>query len=649
MFEFVRTHNRLLQFLLALFIVPSFILVGIQGYTRFTEGGNATVAKVDGQPITQAEWDQAQQRQVERVRQQMPTVDVKMFDTPEMKRRTLEGLVQERVLLTAVQKMHLEASDSRLLNTLATMPELAALRGPDGRIDPAQYKQMLQAQGYTPEGFEARLKQDLAQRQVLLGIGESGIAPEKVARTAADAFLQQREARLQRFDTAAFLPQVKPTDAEVQAWYAKPENQAQFRAPEQATIEYVVLDLNALKAGITVSDKDLHDYYDQNAARYGTPEERHAAHILIKAEKSAPAAERDKAKARAQALLAEARKNPAGFAELAKKNSEDPGSKEQGGDLGFFTREAMVKPFSDAAFKLKPGEVSEVVESDFGFHVIKLLEARGGQKKGFEEVRAQIEDEVKRQLAQRKYSEVAEQFSNTVYEQSESLQPVVDRLKLEKKTAKLARQVQPQAGAPLNSQKFIDAVFSADSLRTKRNTEAVEVAPSTLASAHVLSYAPAHVRPLAEVQDKVRERVAQQQAAALARKAGAERLQALQKNPADANGLGDPVQVSRRAANGLPRQVVDAVLGADAAKLPSVTGVDLGDAGYLVARIEKVSPPTLNAEEATGLRASYANAFAGAEAQAYLEALKRRYKAEIKVPAPKPAEGAASSAAVAAN
>jgi peptidyl-prolyl cis-trans isomerase D len=274
---------------------------------------------------------------------------------------------------------------------------------------------------------------------------------------------------------------------------------------------------------------------------------------------------------------------------------------------------------------------------------------RGGQKKSFEEVRPQIEDEVKRQLAQRKYAEVAEQFSNTVYEQSESLQPVVDKLKLEKKTATLTRQVQPQAAAPLNSQKFIDAVFSADSLRTKRNTEAVEVAPSTLASAHVLSYAPAHVRPLAEVQDKVRERVAQQQAAALARKAGTERLKALQQNPADANGLGDPVQVSRRGANGLPRQVVDAVLGADAAKLPAVTGVDLGDAGYLVARIEKVSPPTLSAEEATGLRASYANAFAGAEAQAYLEALKRRYKAEITVPAPKPAEDAASSAAVAAN
>lgn len=644
MFEFVRTHNRLLQFLLALFIVPSFILVGIQGYTRFTEGGNATVAKVDGQAITQAEWDQAQQRQVERVRQQMPTVDVKMFDTPEMKHRTLEGLVQERVLLTAVQKQHLETSDARLVNALATMPDFAALRGPDGHLDPAQYKQMLQAQGYTPELFEARLKQDLAQQQVLAGIGATGIAPDKVARAAADAFLQQREVRVQRFETAAFLPQVKPTDAEVQAWYAKPENQAQFRAPEQATIEYVVLNLDALKAGITVSDKDLHDYYDQNASRYGTPQERHAAHILVKADKSAPAAERDKAKAKAQALLAEARKNPAGFAELAKKNSDDPGSKDQGGDLGFFTREAMVKPFSDAAFALKPGEISDVVESDFGFHVIKLLETRGGQKKSFEEVRPQIEDEVKRQLAQRKYAEVAEQFSNTVYEQADSLQPVVDKLKLEKKTATVQRQPQPQAAPPLNSQKFLDALFSADSLRTKRNTEAVEVAPSTLASGRIVSYAPAHVLPLAEVQDKVRQRVAQQQAAELARKAGAERLKALQQNPADANGLGEPVQVSRRGAGNLPRQAVDALLAADAAKLPAPLGVDLGDAGYLVARIDKVSPPTLSAEDSTAMRTSYANAFASAEAQAYLEALKRRYKVEIKVPAPKPADGAASAA-----
>lgn len=644
MFEFVRKHNRVLQFLLALLIVPSFILVGVQGYSRYTEGGNATVAKVDGHSITQAEWDQAHQRQIERVRQQMPTVDVKQLDTPEMRQRTLEQLVQEQVLANAAQRMHLQASNERVIQALNSMPELAALRGPDGRLNTEQYKQLLQAQGLTPEAFEARVRQDLTRRQVVAGIVESALGPERAARAAFDALMQQRQVRVQRFDTKDFLGQVQPTDAQIQAYYDQPANQAQFRTPEQATIEYVVLDANALKASVTVPEQELRDYYEQNASRYGTPEERHAAHILVKAEKSAPAADREKAKARAQALLAEARKNPAAFADLARKNSEDPGSKEQGGDLGFFSREAMVKPFADAAFALKPGELSEVVESDFGFHVIKLLEVRGGQKKPFEEVRATIEDEIKRQIAQRRFSEAAEQFSNLVYEQSDTLQPVVDRLKIEKKTATVQRQVQPGGEGPLSSQKFIDAVFSPETLRNKRNTEAVEVGPSALASARVIQHQPARVPPLAEIKDRVRERVAVAQAAELARKAGQAREQALKQGNADLAGLSEPLTVSRRDPAGLARPVVDAVLRTDATKLPVVAGVDLGDAGYVVTRLEKVQPPEVPAQDAAALRSGYAQAFAGAEAQAYLDALKRRYKAEIKATAPKAADEAASAA-----
>jgi peptidyl-prolyl cis-trans isomerase D len=644
MFDFVRTHNRLLQFVLALLVFPSFILFGVQGYNRFMEGGNATVAKVDGHAITKADLDVAHQRQIERMRQQMPGVDLKLLDTPQMRQQTLEGLVRERVLFNASQKMHLEPSDERLAQTLMSMPELAMLRGPNGQFDRAKYEQLLAAQGMTPALFEARMRQDLALRQVLSGIDGTVIAPAADAKASLDALLQKREAQVQRFDTKDYLPKVNPTDAQVEAYYKA--HQAQFQAPEQATIEYVVLDLDALKKGVTVSEKDLHDYYEQNKSRYGTPEERHAAHILVKAEKGAPQAERDKAKARAESLLAEVRKNPNAFADIAKKNSEDPGSKDQGGDLGFFTRDAMVKPFSDAAFSLKPGEISNLVESDFGYHIIKLLEARGGDVKPFEAVRASIEDEVKKQLAQRKYAEAAEQFSNTVYEQSDSLQPVVDKLKLEKKTATVQHATLPPGNGPLSSAKFVEAVFSADALRNKRNTEAVEVGPNQLAAAHVLQYSPAHVRPLAEVKDQVHQKVAAEQAAALARKDGEARLAQL-KQGADAAGLGEPVAISRVKAEGVPRPVVDAVMKADASKLPAFLGVDLGDQGYAVARLNKVEAPDPGSDEIKQLQPRYAQAWADAETQAYMDALKRRYKAEIKTDAVKAdsAEEAASGAA----
>lgn len=648
MFEFVRTHTRLLQFILALLVFPSFVLFGVQGYNRFMEGDNATVAKVDGHAITKAEWDNAHQRQIERMRAQMPSLDVKVFDTPEMKQRTLDGLVRERVLLAAAQSLHLEPTDQRLVQALMTMPELALLREANGSFDKAKYEQLLAAQGMTAPMFESRLRQELTLRQVLAGIGDTVFAPAGVAKPSLDALLQQRQVQLQRFDVKDYLAKVTPTDADIETYYKDPAHQAQFQAPEQATVEYVVLDLDALKKGVSVTEKDLRDYYEQNKARYGTPEERHAAHILIKADKGAPEAERAKAKARAESLLAEVRKNPAAFADLAKKNSDDPGSKEQGGDLGFFARDAMVKPFSDAAFSLKPGDISNVVESDFGYHIVKLIESRGGDTKPFDAVRANIEDEVKKQLAQRKYAEVAEQFSNMVYEQPDSLDPVADKLKLEKKTATVQHAAMPPGNGPLSSAKFIEALFGSDTVRNKRNTEAVEVGPNQLASGRVVQHAAAHLRPLAEVKDQVRQRVAAAQAAALARKDGEARVARLKQSPADAAGLGEPVAVSRTKADSVPRPVVEAVLKADATKLPAVLGVDLGDQGYAVVKLDKVQAPDAASAELKDLQPRYAQAWANAETQAYMDSLKRRYKADVKDEATKAAEPteAASSGAV---
>ena len=634
MFDFVRKHNRLFLGLILLLILPSFVVFGIQGYSSMSEGGNATVAKVAGQAITQAEWDASHQEQVERVRRQAPNVDAKLLDSPEARAETLDSLVRQRVLLTAADKLHLVVSNERMQRLFVSDPQFAMLRNADNTIN----KDLLAAQGMSLPGFEARLRQDLSVQQVEGGIIGTVLAAKAPVAQAIDAFLQRREVHFMRFDTRDYVAKVSPTDADIDAYYKAHE--ADFRAPEQATIDYVVLDLAVLKKGIVVPEDDLKKYYTENASRYTAAEERRARHLLIKADKAAAPDVKQKAKARAEALLVEARKNPTGFAELAKKNSDDPGSAAQGGDLDFFGRGAMVKPFEDAAFAMKPGEISNVVESDFGYHVIQLEAVRGGDKKPFEAVRAAIEDEVRQQLATKRWAEAAEQFTNTVYEQSDSLQPVIDKLKLEKRTAMVRRNPLPGTSGALASVKLLEAVFGNDAVKNKRNTDAVETGPNQLASARVAQYQPARTLPLTEVRDAVRQRLVISQAEALARKEGEARLAQLNADPASGTLIG-PAIVSRAQPAGLPREGMEAVLAANADKLPAVVGVVLPAQGYLVVRIERVLPSELKPEERQALQTQYSQAWARAEAEAYYQALATRYKVDKK--------GAAAVAAKAAS
>ncbi|WP_298829386.1 SurA N-terminal domain-containing protein [uncultured Piscinibacter sp.] len=643
MFEFVRKHTRILQFVLVLLIFPSFVFFGIQGYSRFTGGENEPVAKVDGNNITQAEWSAAQRDQIERVRRQMPGVDPKLFDTPEMKQQVLDGLIRERVLLTAAGKLHLVTTNERLQRELLAIPQLSTLRKPDGSIDLDAYKALLGAQGMTPEMFEARMRQDTTMRQVLQGVGGTAFGPAGSSNAAFDALLQQREIQVQRFDAKDYLAKVNPTDAELEAYYKAPENASQFEAPEQASIEYVVLDLDAIKKDITVPEDELRKYYAENEKRFAVPEERRASHILVKAEKSAPAADREKARAKAEQLLAEVKKSPGSFADIARKNSDDPGSAARGGDLDFFGRGAMVKPFEDAAFGLKQGEISGIVESDFGYHIIQVTGARGGEKKTFEQVRAEIEEEAKKQQAQTRFAAAAVDFSNMVYEQADSLKPAAEKFKLEVRTAKdVGRSPSPGAAGALANAKFLEALFGADSVKNKRNIEAVEVGPNQLASARLLQYSPARQRPFEEVKALVREKVAARQAAALARKEGEARLAELQKAPESAVP-GSAATVSRSTPRDVPRDIVDAALRAPADKLPAFVGVNQGNQGYAVVKIAKVMGRDPAGGDAQRLQAQYGQAWGDAEAQAYYAALKSRYRAEALPAAARAASAAAGS------
>ena len=632
MFDFVRKHTKIMMMVMFLLIIPSFVLFGIDGYNKMGNS-DVAVARVGGIDITQAQWDQAHKVEADRMRESRPNLDPKLLDSPEARYATLERLVRDQVLELAATKSTLVTSDTRLARYLQEAPAIASLRKADGKLDMERYRQLAASQGLTPEGFENSVRRDLAKQQIVQGVNLTGFATPAVADVALNAFFERREVQVLNFLPANYAAQVNPTEAELEAFYQA--NPALFQAPEQVQIEYVVLDLEAVKKGIRISEPDLKSYYDQNVARLSGNEERRASHILISVAKDAPAAEREKAKARADDLLKKARLAPDSFAELAKQNSQDAGSAAKGGDLEFFQRGAMVKPFEDAAFAMKAGDISDVVASDFGYHIIRLTDIKTPKQRSFEELRPSIEGDLKTQQAQRKYAEMAELFTNTVYEQSDSLKPVADKLQLDIKTvSNLLRHPGPDAKGVLASEKLLSAIFSPESIGKKHNTEAVETAVNQLVAARVLSHSPARTQAQDEVRQLVRERVVAAHANALAKKDGSERLALWKADPTKAS-LPAAVVVSRDQPQGVAPQIVSAVLRLDAATLPAFLGVDMGATGYALVRVNKrVARPAAAQANAQQEREQYAQWWTAAEAQAYYTTLKERLNVQMLVSAP---------------
>ncbi len=628
MFDFVRRHTKIMMGALFLLVIPAFVLVGVNSYTSASAVGGPVVATVGTNEIRQGEWDAAHQREVERIRAANPSVDTRLLDTPQARRATLDRLVREYVLRDAAMREHLAVSDAHLARALQDDPTIAGLRKPDGSLDMQSYRQLLAAQGLTPAGFEARVRADLTTRQLLEGVVGTAFVPPAVANLTLDALFEQREVQVANFSPSDFKgAAAPPTEAELKTYYDA--HLTAFQAPEQAKVEYVVLDLDGVQKHVTLSDADLKASYEQNAARYSTRPQRRASHILITAPKTAPAAEREAARARAQQLLAEARQPGADFSALAKANSQDPSSAAQGGDLGFFGPGDMVKPFEDAAFALEPGAISDVVESDFGYHIIKLEEVKPGVTRSFEQARPEIERQLRTQRAAARFAEMAETFSNLVYEQSDSLKPVAERLKLDIQTADaVTREPGTEATGVLANPKFLAALFADDALRNKRNTEAVDLGGSRLAAGRIVSHVPSRTLPLAEVEDRVRARLLDERAAALAAARGAQQLAAWKADPAQAQ-LGAPVVVSRTESHQLAPAVVEAALSADPAQLPVLLGVDRGEQGYSVVRVGKRiardAPANVAAEQRQVLQS-----LAAAQALAYYDVLKAQADVRFK-------------------
>ncbi|MBS3916620.1 MAG: SurA N-terminal domain-containing protein [Sulfuritalea sp.] len=626
MFDAIRNSKRFVQVFLGLIILP-FAFWGVDSYFGPSRGGGE-LASVGGSSISQQEFSQAMRDQQERLRGQYGReFNPAMLETPEARQAMLDSLVTQRLLLLHASKSGLATSDAQLIDVIGSIPALQE----EGRFSKRRYEQALRAQGLTQTGFEAKLRQDLTLQQMVQAVSDTAVVSKASAERMIAIQLEERQVSEVTFRPEQFSAQVKLSDDAVRDYYEK--NRKQFEIPQQIRAEYIVLSREILAQQTTVGQDEIKSAYEKNARNYVTQEERRASHILIQSPVDAPEAEQKAARAKVDAILQQVKKTPGDFAKLAKEHSQDPGSSEKGGDLGYFAHGAMVKSFEDAVFALKENQISDVVRSEFGYHIIRLTGIKPGKVRSFEEARESIVAELKAQMAGTKFAEAAEAFSNSVYEQADSLKPAADKFKLPIQQTGFFDQSNRVAAGPLaGNDKLFMALFSDDALKNKRNTDAIEVAPNTLVAARVLEQRPAELRSLESVKGEIERKLVAEAASRLAQQEGEAKLSQLSKGEPIALNWSPPQTVVRQPMRGLAPEAQRAIFKASTNKLPAYAGVHLSKGGYALFRISQAGTGTAKGEGDPRAKAQSAQLtqLAGVEDfNAYQAALRERYGVKI--------------------
>lgn len=623
MFDSVRNNKKIVQIFLALITLP-FAFFGIDSYIK-NAGAGSDVASVGDTKITAPQFEQALRERQEQMRQALgPNFKAEMMNTREARLAVLNSLIDQRLLLVEASKNRLYTSDEALREVIRRIPAMQE----NGKFSMERYESILRSQGKSQPQFEAMLRQDLIMQQLIGAVGDSAFVSNAQAEEMLRIQSEERQFAEYRISPEQFTDKVKIEADAVQKFYD--ENTSRFLVPERAKAEYVVLSLDVLQAQTTVDENEVKAWYESHKDRYAQPEERRASHILI-----AINADTDKAKAKAKAeeVLAEVRKAPGKFAELAKQYSQDPGSAAKGGDLGFFGRGMMVKTFEDVVFKQKEGDISDLVESEFGYHIIKVTGIKPEKIRPLNDVRPEVEGELKRQAASRKFAEAADAFTNMVYEQSESLQPVADKFKLKIERSDWVPKNPDQAAmaalGPLGNEKVLNALFSDDAVKNKRNTEAIEIAPNTLLAARIVEHVPATTKSFDSVRSDIERFLRSREAGAMAKTAGEEKLAELKKGSSDTLSWSAARSVSRMQSRQLPPAAVQAIFKADVEKLPAYVGAAVGN-DYMIYKVVKINAlDKIDPEKRKGLQAEYAAILGQQDLAAYLAGLRARYKVDI--------------------
>ncbi len=616
MLQAFRTHKRWMMFIAMIFIIPSFVVTGIYSYNRMSDSEN-DLATVGDTSITMMDFDNAKRQYLDNFRRQMgQSFKPNMLDTAEARASILAALISDRAISLEIASEYMNVGEADAINLVKQAPAFQR----DGKFSTEAYQQFLNSMGKSDEQFVLELRRDLTRQMLLSAVSQTTQASNTVAQRIHDLLTEERTIRTFEIKPTAFLKSVSVTDAEAQSYYD--QNKSLFAVPESVDIEYVVLSPESYK-NIKASEDDIKTFYEQNLQRFSTPEERRASHILIAVNNEKTDAD---AKKEADEIYKQLQADPSKFAQLAKSKSADPGSARQGGDLGFFQKGMMVPEFDNAVFSGKKGDLVAPVKTQFGYHIIKIVDVKPAQAKPLKEVRGEIEALYQQQAAIRAFAEDAENFSNMVYEQSESLQPVAERFGLKIQTVKnVTRDFEDQLINP----NVIEALYGYDVLEDKRNSNAIEVASNTLLSARVTAHHKQTVKTFDEVKGDIVATLKNQKATEAARAQGsADIAKLLDKKSASAK-FGDKTVISRERPGAYAYEVVTAALRPDANKLPTYTGVQTQDGSYFVIEVQSSKKIEASPEQLAMRKAELAQLYSNPEQAAFISGLETKFGTQI--------------------
>lgn len=602
MFDFVHNNNTAIKIILGA-VALTFVGFGVGSYTAAVD--DPYLAKVGDAKIYK--------RDVERQMQDQPA-------NAASRQAVLENLIRQEMLLAEARNSHLAVSPVQLRAVIAGVPGFQE----NGKFSPARYQEFLAARNINAATFEAQVSRDLLlQAQVAPFLNGQFVSRTLQARMAA-MMTEARDVRQLVLKPEQFAASVKLDDAMLKAYYEA--NLKRFKAEETVKLDYVLLSQAQLAQGVQISDADAKAYFDKNSAEFGG-EQRDVSHILLTVNKGAAAAEKAKVKAEAEAILKQLRANPAQFAEIAKAKSQDPGSAANGGDLGMFAHGTMTKPFEDVAFRMQKGQISEVVETEFGYHILKLNDIKGVD---FEAQKPAVIAKLQQQKAAAQFRSSAEKMAEIAYQQGDSLKGL-EALGLAVQHSDALPRTGKAGDAVLGNRKLLEAAFSDDVLKGKHNSEPIDLGNNTLVVVRMAEHQPARQKPLTEVQEQVKAELLAREGGKLAAQRGEALLAELKagKN-IDAQPWSASLSLSRRAPGQVPPGDVRAIFAVSGKQLPGFAGLKRDSGEFVVYRVDKVqAAQTLSPEETAQLGGLLSELSANNMLVAYLEQLRQKHKVLI--------------------